>query len=133
MTDMDAMDESLPEKAKGSVRSQLSNIIGVGESYIQQAKKISETDAGLFEQIFQGKMTMQDANAAIYRQTEAALKDTSSIVIRKNDERCSLHNCDLLDAPIEGRITGCHYHRPPHIPRKTWIVGRNWQPLRPRN
>ena len=114
-TDMDAIDEALPKAGKGSVRSQLSKMIGVGESYIQRAKNLSETDPSLFEKVREGAMTMSEAKAAVYRQTEAEKKNTDSIVIRDNNARCSVHNCDLLAAPIEDGSLDAIICDPPYV------------------
>lgn len=114
-TKMDAIDETLPEVPRGSVRSQLSKVIGVGESYIQRAKKIRELDKTIFEKILQGKMTVPQAKAEICRKTEAYMKNTDSIIIRKNDKRCSIFNCDLLDAPIKDGTLDAIICDPPYV------------------
>lgn len=100
-TDMDAIDEALPETARGSVRSQVSRLVGVSETYIQHAKRIKKSDPALFDRFRQGRVSLRNAKGELYRAEEAAKKDIHGIVIRKNDPRCSIHNCDILAAPIE--------------------------------
>jgi len=100
-TDMDSIDQTLPDVGKGSIRFQVSKMLGVGETYIQLVKKVRKTNRELFDQLRDGKLTLPQVKREMYRQTERKLKDTSNIVIRKNDKRCTVYNCDLSNSPIK--------------------------------
>jgi hypothetical protein len=97
-------DKKPPMVSSGKSRSLLSQQLGVSTGYIQRAKKIKETAPHLFEDLKRGTKTFQDVKREIYQTTEAKLKDTTSVPLRKNDEQCSLQICDLADAAITSSV-----------------------------
>ena len=109
-----ATDEKCQSKEKGKSRSFVSKKMGVSTGYIQDAKNIQQANPALFEDLKRGTKTMRQAKREIYQKNEAARKDTTSVPIRKNDDRVSLQNCDLLAAQIENGSLDAIITDPPY-------------------
>lgn len=119
--DADAPEDTEKKRTKrkrGKTRSLVSEILNVSEGYIQRAKKLKEQDEDLYNKVREGKLTlpkaMAKAKGKFYKQREAEGKDTSSILINPKEDRFFLHNCDLLQAPIEDGSLDAIISDPPY-------------------
>jgi ParB-like chromosome segregation protein Spo0J len=97
----------------GKARDIAARALKVNSRYVQDAKKLKEDRPELFEKVKQGEIDITKAKNVIYRETESKLKDTSNVSI-KNTERCTLHNCDILDAPVEDNSVDVIITDPPY-------------------
>ncbi|HNQ88454.1 MAG TPA: DNA methyltransferase [Verrucomicrobiota bacterium] len=88
-------------KTKGKTRSLVSRFVGVSEGYIQKARALKKEAPDLYEKVRVGKFNLRKAEGHLYKRREAAAKDTSAVVFDPAEKRFLLHNCDILEAPIQ--------------------------------
>lgn len=100
--------------SKGEAVVHASKIANVSKTYIQQASKIQEESPYLFLQMERGEKTLKEAKNEMYKRKEAELKDTKFVQIPSISTRYSLHNTDILAAPIEDNSLDVVITDPPY-------------------
>ncbi len=89
-------------------------MLGVSEGCIQKAKNLKEKAPDLLEKVRAGLLNLNKAEGELYRRQEAAAKNTAAVVVDPTEKRFLLHNCDILEAPIEDASIDAIITDPPY-------------------
>ena len=124
MVESNGASTKITKPKRGRARSTVAKIVGVSEGYIQKASELQKTDADLYARVAAGKLNLhqaqRQARGRVYREREAAAKETESLLILPDDRRFTLHHCDILDAPVEDGSLSVILTDPPYGDLDCW-------------